>query len=269
METDPFLDQVTFLIKTFERPEHMRRLMRSIQKYYRGAKVIIVDDGSDRLEEMWMDGLDITVLDCDYDIGLSKGRNMLVAACKTPYCIMLDDDYEMMNSNVWRESFSRLAEEGLDLLAVTLWNTKKNDVDCICQNVRIEGNAIVQTRIPLIGLTIADMVNNCFIADTASLRLSGWDNVFKIAGEHTDFAITCYNQTLACGIIDLGGVFHHQGGSPKYKKSRNRSHASLLLSKYGCTKLVQANGKVLNIKPGVDYLEHCRKHGYTPYSRSA
>lgn len=273
METDPFLDQVTFLIKTFERPESLEVLLRSLDRYYPKSKVIILNDGQDAwapncLLEDELD-LDWRWIHAKYDIGLAKGRNILVSECKTPYCVMLDDDYEMANGSVWREAWEILKQEGLDLLAVILWNTKKDKLDAICQNVRIEGNGIVQTKVPIDGLTRADMVNNCFIAYTEHLKLAGWDNVFKIAGEHTDFAITCYNQTLDCAIIPLDGVLHHQGGSQKYKKHRMRSHASLLLSKYGCDKLVQSNGKVLNIKPGVNYLEYCRKHGYTPYSRSA
>lgn len=254
MKGDRFNKEVTFCIKTFERQDSFERLILSLERIYPRAKVLVVDDSRHTYAEESLQGvnLDWLVIPVPYDIGLGAGRNMLLYFVLTEYFVLLDDDYEFQKP-VFNKALAELKNTNADLVAVTLWNTHKSRKDAICQNAMVVGDRIVQTKAPFTKVGRANMVNNCFVAKTRPIRRLGWDSVFKIAGEHTDFALRSIAEDLHFRIIDIPGAYHHPDRPAGYKKMRARSHASLLLNKWGCKELHQADGKILPIKPGADY----------------
>ena len=93
------LDELTFIVKAFERPDCLRRLLKSIGDVYPGANVIVLDDskaallpGDEASVLAIRHNLNFTYLRTEYDIGLSAGRNRLVDVVKTSYAVLLDDD---------------------------------------------------------------------------------------------------------------------------------------------------------------------------------
>lgn len=261
MRGDQFLRDVTFLIKTFERRASFERLIKSLEKIHPKAKVLVVDDSRRPYAEQSLQGVNLNwrVLPCRFDIGLGEGRNMLLSNVATPYLVLLDDDYEL-EQPVFREALKEMKRTDCDMVAVTLWNTKKQKWDEICNDVRIEGKKMIQTKIPFDKVGKAPMVNNCFIAKTESMRKVWWDSLFKIAGEHSDFALRAKDQGIHARIIRIKGILHHPDRPDYYRRMRSRSHASLLLDKYGCSELHQADGKTLRIKEGANYHEALLLH---------
>ena len=83
-------DQVTFCIKTIHRPQCCAALVRSIHEHYGTNRpaIHVLDDGKPELrfstncptEAEMVDQL----IETDYDIGLSAGRNRLLDAGETP-----------------------------------------------------------------------------------------------------------------------------------------------------------------------------------------
>ncbi len=259
---EKFQREVTFLIKTFERRKSFERLIKSLEKVHPWCSVVVVDDSEEPYAEeslQWVK-LKWIYVPAPYDIGLGAGRNLLLSFVQTEYFVLLDDDYEI-EKPVFMSALRELKRTNADLVAVTLWNTRKKSYDEICQNAMVVGDWIVQTKVPFDKVGKANMVNNCFIAKTRPIRRVGWDAVFKIAGEHTDFALRSMEEDLHFRIIREKGIVHHPDRPPRYQKMRQRSHASLLLNKYGCTELHQANGKILPIKPGANY-EEARLQAY-------
>ncbi|GAG84015.1 unnamed protein product, partial [marine sediment metagenome] len=84
-----FERKVTAIIKTFERPKVLDRLIRSIRRFYPDLAMIVADD-SFRAKSRH----DVETLRLNPDVGLSSGRNALLNCVKTPYFILLDDDLE-------------------------------------------------------------------------------------------------------------------------------------------------------------------------------
>ena len=64
-------DQITACITTFERPSSLRRCLDSIQRFYPNLPVLVEDTRGN----------------------LSAARNRLADRCKTPYFLMLEDDF--------------------------------------------------------------------------------------------------------------------------------------------------------------------------------
>ena len=83
------LKNVTAIIKTFERPESLDNLIRSIRPFYPDLQIIVADDSLNPQPRS-----DVRYLPLDHDVGLSAGRNALLASVETPYFLLLDDDLE-------------------------------------------------------------------------------------------------------------------------------------------------------------------------------
>ena len=72
------LQDVTAMIKTFERPRRLRQLVGSIRRLYPDLKIIVVDDGKDPQP---LPGVETQIL--PYDSGLGAGRSKGLSLVKT------------------------------------------------------------------------------------------------------------------------------------------------------------------------------------------
>ena len=86
------LDNVTIVIKTFERAKSVRMLMESLRLFYPFVPVIVIDDSREPLDAAWCDD-NTTYVHTEYDIGLSEGRNRGVDLSKTEFTFIADDDF--------------------------------------------------------------------------------------------------------------------------------------------------------------------------------
>src|SRR5206468_3533420 len=80
--------ELTALVKTFERPPILRRLVSSIKRLYPALRVVIVDDSR---KPSRLPGTETIVM--PYDSGISAGRNEGLKHVTTPYVLVLDDDF--------------------------------------------------------------------------------------------------------------------------------------------------------------------------------
>jgi glycosyltransferase involved in cell wall biosynthesis len=80
---------VTVLIKTFERPDCLRRLVASIRRFYPRIPILVVDDSREPLD-LVREGV-TRYLHEPYN-SLSSGRNFGLRHVETPYVLVIDDD---------------------------------------------------------------------------------------------------------------------------------------------------------------------------------
>ena len=80
---------LTAIIKTFERPRALDRLIRSIRRDYPDLPIIVGDDSFHPYRRT-----DVEYLRLPPDIGASAGRNAMLHRVQTPLFLQLDDDFE-------------------------------------------------------------------------------------------------------------------------------------------------------------------------------
>ena len=179
-------------MKTFERPAIIARLVASIRAMYPTIPVIVVDDS--RAPEP-ISGVDHLIL--PFDRGVSAGRQAGLDRVRTPYVLVLDDDFIFYRATRLRPALERVQRNPkIDLLGGQL-------VDLPYLRVRRPplGQIFPTTAQPLVpigstldGLLVCDKVANFYLARTDRLRRVGWTPELRRI-DHADFF------TRALGVL--------------------------------------------------------------------
>ena len=188
----PLAQQLTALVKTFERPRVLRRLVRSMKRLYPDLPVVLVDDSR---EATSIPGAQTVAM--PYDSGISAGRNEGLRHVETPYVLVLDDDFVF-----YRHTDLGWALALMDRYpAIDIMGGRVIDLPLMRARRLTEGDVFPTDRPPrmplgslLGGLRVVDRVPNFYVARRDRLELVPWDERLKLA-EHTDFF------TRALGIL--------------------------------------------------------------------
>ena len=177
------LDEVTAVVKTFERPHTLRRLVGSIRQRYPNLRIVAVDDSRKPTQ---LPGVETIVM--PYNTGISAGRQQALDRVTTRYFLLLDDDHVFYRHTTLERALS-IAEShpeidimGGDEILLPLYSPS-----------RFPEGEVYPTRPPthahpsrIAGLPVCDKVPNFFLGRTERLRLVGWDAELKLL-EHNDF----------------------------------------------------------------------------------
>lgn len=255
------MQDLTMIIKTFERPYCLKRALKSIYKYYPDAKVIVADDSKDSNEKIitkYFSDKDVEYFRLPQDCGVSYGRNRLVEKVKTKYFLLLDDDFVIDKKTELEESFCIMKERKLDILGGYVRNYKT--VNNYFDRFLVFFETLFKYEIPsnYIG-TIeqkgnelyfdykihefpeyqeSDMVINFFIAKTKTiLEKNMWDEDLKIQ-EHSAFFYTAKKAGLKIAFTNKLSVRHMPVRLKRYSNFRTRNYVQVFMKKYGIKKII-------------------------------
>lgn len=172
------VEDVTALIKTFERPLICRRLLDSIRRLYPTLPIVVVDDS--RHPGDWP-GTHAVVL--PYDVGLSAGRNEGLKHVETELFILLDDDFVFYReTDLSRAVAFMRAHPDVDLYGGQVLDlpffergVSSDNRDCFGGPPRTVD-----------GFPVYDRIACFFIGRTRTVAALGFDPRLKLC-EHTEF----------------------------------------------------------------------------------
>lgn len=119
-QTEAWIDQIEFAIKSFLRPQALAELLRSIQEFVPQAQVTVVDDGTLRdstdsdsraCRELFARNSRFRLFSLPFDSGVVIGRNHLIEHCTRPYILLLDDDFRFTAHTAIHRLWQRLQQE--------------------------------------------------------------------------------------------------------------------------------------------------------------
>jgi len=231
------MDEVTFIIKTIERPQHLNALIKSIKEFYPNVKVIVADDGKDPVIR---EDVEYHVL--PYDTGVSAGRNFLIDHVKTPYFVILDDDFVFTEHTRIEELLRKFKASDLDILGgavnaggilMDYYATLDRDGDTITYNRIVKSHGEYFTT---------DIIPFFFIArsDDEEIR---FDPFFKTT-EHFDFFYTMKLRKKKVGFVynvqidHAPGAFIQPDSYIEKRRKRGRIFLDRILTKYDIRELI-------------------------------
>ena len=114
-------DDVTAIIKAFERPDAVVNLYNSIRKFYPELKIIVIDDSREAMDIAIFDE-NVEYIHTEFDIGLSAGRNLALSKVKTKYFLLLDDDFLFTNNTKLEKMYELLENSKFDLISGNVYD---------------------------------------------------------------------------------------------------------------------------------------------------
>lgn len=177
-------DVVTAVIKTFQRPRQVRRLVASMRRVQPDLAIIVVDDNRDPTP---IPGAELLAM--PYNSGISAGRNAALRQVETPYVLLLDDDFVFTRQTALAGPIATMeAVSEIDILGGAVVNLPDFSVNPYSHitmtdhpaTPRFEHGAMVG------GLPVYSKVANFFVGRTDRVRAVGWTEELKVL-EHYEF----------------------------------------------------------------------------------
>ena len=213
-------DIVTIVIKTFNRPKCLDRLVKSIRKYYSDIKIIVGDDSFCKQPRT-----DVEHILFEPDIGMSAGRNNLVKLVKTPYFLLLDDDYEFTEETKI-ETLLKVLQGNKDIpLAagkkIFINQPNREGFHYLLE----EENGILFSKRKYHeerpDCKICNLVVNFFVAKTDVIINNPWDNTLKVR-EHIGFFLRLMRKGINVAYVPEVTVLEFNARPENYSIWRNR-----------------------------------------------
>jgi GT2 family glycosyltransferase len=251
-----FDEQVTFIVKTHERPHCLRKLLQSLRAFYPNTPLLVADDGE--LSLRMQPDPHTVVVTLPYDVGLSAARNALVQRVQTPYFVTLDDDFVFSERTTLQRLVAVLdARAELDIVAGSLYLPGQESqpyayaelLDVVDDGRELRMRKGSHGPVPgFDGCERYDIALNFFVARTERVRaMGGWDARLKL-GEHQDFFLRAKRSGLGVAVCpSYATALHEQDHSDAgYKRKRMREFQFLrqMLESHGLRRLRLSTGPI-------------------------
>jgi GT2 family glycosyltransferase len=238
---------ITAIVKTFERPRSLDRLVRSIQRYYPELHVIVGDDSITPYPRH-----DVEYIRLPVDVGVAAGRNTLLGLVDTPYFVSLDDDFaftaetrlEYLLETIERHDAALVAGDLVSCKQKFAWRvTREREV---YQGVfRREGDALrlVPGHAGAVGEAYqCDITPHFFLARTEAIReVGGWFAPLK-AEDHCELQIRLKDAGLRVLHRPDVAAEHWQEQPLVYAAYRARDYAPLVARRHGLRSITDMDG---------------------------
>lgn len=225
------LADVTCLVKTFERPWCLRRLLDSIYRLYPHVKSVVVDDSKQPYAtpmcQQHFAGRPIRVYELDYNVGISAGRNYGLERIETPYFVLLDDDYVFHATTDILRLLAHV-RDGADIAGGAVLNyvcpSPPSVWFWVGHFVRYRTVLICEPAPRNTHVQSVDAMPCFFLARAESVKgMGAWDSDLKII-EHYDFFLRARAAALRMVYDPSVAIEHWPERDPEY--SRHRSSPS-------------------------------------------
>lgn len=247
------MKDVSFIVKSFERPYCTKVLVDSIRKFYPKNKIIIADDSETPVP---IQGPNVTWFDLPHDSGVSKGRNELIKRVKTKYFVLLDDDFIFTDKTKIEYFVSIMENTNLDICAGDIYDEHTQTLIDDHAYYSFLDNSLHMSKVPFNGsktFIMCHHVPNFFIAKTSSMiKVNGWDQDMKVA-ESYDFFIRCFNNDFNIAYTPHVRINHvhvqYDKDLHKQYRNRGRQFIDLTMFKHNLKSIHFTNNLYTTFKP--------------------
>jgi hypothetical protein len=245
----------TLVIKTFERPQALRRMLASVRRVFAGP-IIIADDSQTPYSS---DDPLVTVLRLPFDSGVGAGRNALIDAVDTEYLWMADDDMILLPDFDLQRVIDYLdRNQQVDLCGGRVVNLPQARAISYLNSdlFAYQGQPVALLGTLVDGLPVAYKVPNWYVARTEQLRQVRYDDRLKRV-DHTDFFSTAYGRLLCVVDEQMTCLHSHSYFDPHYLAFRQDTAADMA---YLAGKWRTTNQKVGSAELDLDPLQRATLH---------
>lgn len=233
-------DKVTLIVKTFERPQCIQRLVYSIKMIYPNLRIIVADDSR---ESRLISGVEH--LQMPYDSGVSAGRNLALSKVDTPYVVTLDDDFVFNDRTELKRWLEILETTNLDIIGGNVDGHPNYHA-----SLHIENNALVFKPESVgheNGFALWNIVLQFWMGKTEKIReIGGWDDEFKTVDHIIFFARSIGKIKIGhCPEIGVGHMPIQDPQCYQHRNGRMQQYLCLLMDRLGVNRVIDVHGRTL------------------------
>ncbi len=248
MSTHDVASTVTAIVKTFERPRSLDRLVRSLRARYGRLRVLVGDDSMTPYPRS-----DVEYVRLPVDVGVAAGRNALLEMVATPYFVSLDDDFAFTDETRLERLLETIERHNAALVAGDLVECKQKFAWRIHRRrevhqgvIRREGDSLRLVRGHAGALGDAfecDVTPHFFLARTEAIRsVGGWYAPLK-AADHQELLIRLKDAGLRVLHRPDVAIEHWQETPLVYAAYRARDFAALVALRHGLRSIIDMDGR--------------------------
>ena len=165
--------EITFCVKTFNRPNLLFRCLRSLHWASPESQIVVVDDST--IEYQYPADVlpHIRVIRTEPNIGVCAGRNRSIAAAETKFCFLLDDDHGLQKRSRWRESLEAVPDDWLNGIVAWPINHGRR-IKAGYELIRQHTERGWKVAVSPVGSGPAELVVNNFLAPVDVMRQHPW-----------------------------------------------------------------------------------------------
>jgi glycosyltransferase involved in cell wall biosynthesis len=232
--TDDVERDVSVLVKTFERPDALRRLVDSIRRYYPRIRILVVDDSAAALDPSPEGVTGYWHLPCR-SLGSGPGRNFGLRHVETEYVLVSDDDMVFGPKTDLNKMLATLRTTGFDVVSCEWmdhdpWTSVRRGINRFEGTIDIENGVLVHrygaTRGTLDGLPIFDVVHQFFMARRERLGEDPWEPRMKVL-DHSELFLRLKDRGLRCTRLRDVVVDHRPELPDAYRQVREDTRESM------------------------------------------
>ncbi len=232
--------KVTLIVKTFERPKCIERLVYSVKMKYPNLRIIVADDSRESRPIAGVEHLRLP-----YDTGASAGRNTALSRVETEFVVTLDDDFVFGNRTNLEKWLNILETTNLDLVG---GNVDGHPI--YNASLHIEDNALVFKPEP-VGMEgsfpLWNIVLQFWMGKTDKIReVGGWDADFRTVDHIIFFARSIGKLKIGqCSDVSIGHAPIQDSKYYQHRNGRMQQYLRLLMEKLGVNRVIDVHGRTL------------------------
>lgn len=178
--------RVTMTVKTFERPDVLRRCLASVRTVFDG-RIVVADDSRTPVSNV---GVGVDVIALPFNSGVAVGRNAALATVETEYIFVTDDDIVFTPASDIVAAMNFLDDHtDVDLVALTLVGLPRWRIPGLTGAEALFAGA-AEPRTPygtlIEGQPVVSKPGQVYLARTAAIQQVRWDERIRMV-DHRDF----------------------------------------------------------------------------------
>ena len=243
------LKKLTAVVHSRQQPSALRRLIKSLRKFYPQLRLLVADDGA---EPKSIGGVDC--LQLPPNSGRAACQNALLARVRTPYFLLLDSLTELSRASQVEQLLQMLVDDKLDMAGGDIVACRRRFYFFTRRKSAPEhglfefaGSSLKLrrgTRSRGDGYSWCDFLGNFYVARTNKVRtVGGWDA--ELQDDHREeFFVRAHRQGLRVGLVPEVTTWQWQDNAGADQLEGRVDCKSLAVAKMGLEKMTDLAGYV-------------------------
>lgn len=244
------LAKLTAVVRNFERPKALRRLVCSVRRLCPQLRLLVADDSS---EPRPVKGADCLTLPSDS--GRAACQNALLARVRTPYFLLLDNLAELHRGTHVEQLLQLVVDDKLDIAGgeiiacqrrlVFFTRRRPQSEHGLCELARDQLTLTPGVRSRGDGFSWCDLVGNFYVARTNKVRaLGGWDPELH-DDEREEFFVRAQRHGLRVGFSSEASIWHWLEKPEAKQVAEPQCQMPLAVAKMGLARMTDFNGQTV------------------------